>query len=91
MPVERTPLSNSDLVHISQLKAAGHGWAKYAVSVEKQGWCSEKQRDTLVSMAHKVKPYIYTSGRGEYDMDMDEYIELGYEGHPGQYDGEGFW
>ena len=32
---------------IAKAKAAGFGYALFAASVERQGWCSEKQEQTL--------------------------------------------
>lgn len=39
---------------IAKCKAARYGWREYALSIEKQGWCSEKQEETLVSMWQKI-------------------------------------
>ena len=35
-------------------KNAGYGWAKFALSVEKQGRCTRKQEDTLCSMHNRI-------------------------------------
>ena len=35
---------------IAKTKAAGFGYALFAASVERQGWCSEKQEQTLRKM-----------------------------------------
>ena len=35
---------------IAKAKAAGFGYALFAASVERQGWCSEKQEQTLRKM-----------------------------------------
>ena len=39
---------------IAKCKAARYGWREYALSVEKQGWCSEKQEETLVKMWQRI-------------------------------------
>ncbi len=39
---------------INECKEAGHGWAKFAESIEKQGWCSLKQQETLQSMCGHI-------------------------------------
>jgi hypothetical protein len=35
---------------IAKAKAAGFGYALFAASVERQGWCSKKQAQTLRKM-----------------------------------------
>ena len=35
---------------IAKAKAAGFGYALFAASVERQGWCSKKQEQTLRKM-----------------------------------------
>ena len=35
---------------IAKAKAAGFGYALFAASVERQGWCSKKQEQTLRDM-----------------------------------------
>jgi len=35
-------------------KKAGYGWEKFASNVEKQGFCSSKQNDTLCSMCQRI-------------------------------------
>ena len=35
---------------IAKAKAAGFGYALFAASVERQGWCSKKQEQTLRNM-----------------------------------------
>lgn len=35
---------------IAKAKAAGFGYALFAASVKRQGWCSEKQEQTLRKM-----------------------------------------
>jgi hypothetical protein len=37
---------------IQACKDLGYGYAKFATSVEKQGWCSPKQEATLHKMKH---------------------------------------
>lgn len=39
---------------IAHLKKVGFGYRKFAENVEKQGWCSAKQEDTLCNMYNKV-------------------------------------
>jgi hypothetical protein len=41
--------------YIDRCKLAGFGWRKFALSVEKQGWCSKKQEDTLLKMARRIE------------------------------------
>lgn len=40
-------LTNAQERLIAKAKAAGFGYALFAASVERQGWCSEKQEQTL--------------------------------------------
>jgi len=40
---------------IDYLCQIGYGWAKFAVSVENQGFCSEKQYETMQKMKMKIK------------------------------------
>lgn len=40
---------------INYLCRVGYGWAAFAVSVEKQGWCSEKQHKTMIRMKQKIQ------------------------------------
>lgn len=40
---------------ISYLRMSGYGWAKFAASVESQGWCSEKQEQTMIRMKQRVR------------------------------------
>lgn len=42
---------------IEKCKKAGYGWAKYALSVEAQGWCSPAQEESLVYMWQKITHY----------------------------------
>lgn len=35
-------------------KNTGYGWAKFAISVENQGWCSRKQEIALRKMKNKI-------------------------------------
>ena len=50
---------------------AGFGWAKYARSVQQQGWCSPKQEDTLVSMYQRVTRGPSRPGRHDASYDCD--------------------
>ena len=43
---------------IAKAKAAGFGYALFAASVERQGWCSKKQEQTLRKM---LGQYVYRS------------------------------
>ena len=43
---------------IAKAKAAGFGYTLFAASVERQGWCSEKQEQTLRKM---LAAYVYRS------------------------------
>ncbi len=43
-------LTNAQERLIAKAKAAGFGYALFAASVERQGWCSEKQEQTLRKM-----------------------------------------
>ena len=54
----------------------------FAQSVLEQGWASPKQVTVMCSMLSGVRSCSGYSGR-----DWDEWYDLGYEGHPGQYDG----
>jgi hypothetical protein len=40
---------------IAKCKSTGYGWAKYAKSVEDQGWCSKAQEEKLVEMWQKIQ------------------------------------
>ena len=69
---------------IDYLQGIGYGWAKFAQSVEKQGWCSDKQYETMVGMKQRIlsKRSRRTSGDGyggigcsdSEAMDMGEYF-----------------
>lgn len=39
---------------IDSLKPFGWGYAKFAESVENQGWCSQKQEDTMCHLYNKA-------------------------------------
>ena len=39
---------------IDTCKEAGYGWAKFAESVEAQGWCSPKQERVLIGMVARI-------------------------------------
>lgn len=54
----------------------------FAEAVLKQGWASRKQITVLYEMKRQHnQAYTYPW------RDYDEWYGLGYEGHPGQYDG----
>lgn len=36
------------------LSTQGYGWSRFAMSVRRQGWCSKRQEDTMLSMAEKI-------------------------------------
>ena len=59
---------------ISKCKATGHGWAKFAKSVEAQGFCSPKQEATLEKMVWRITNHQanrnYTTR--EYDSDISD-------------------
>lgn len=40
---------------IKYLCSVGYGWAAFAVSVEKQGWCSDKQHQTMIRMKRQIR------------------------------------
>lgn len=40
-------LTENQLDLIAKVKSLGYGYQSFAISVESQGWCSEKQEDTL--------------------------------------------
>ena len=106
MSAVRTPITYSDHAMIDTLLRYGHGWAKFAQNVRDQGWCSPRQREVLESMMDRApavaarvrasRPryvhYRRPGSRGSYtdNLDHDEIVSHGYEGSPGQYDGEGF-
>lgn len=37
------------------LVSQGYGWGKFAGSVLKQGWCSEKQHETMLNMKAAIE------------------------------------
>ena len=39
---------------IDTCKENGYGWAKFAESVESQGYCSPRQETTLISMCSRI-------------------------------------
>ena len=59
---------------------------EFVKNVLKQNKVSDKQILVLFKMADTL---TYRKRRSEHLMDMDEWHDLGYDGHPGQYDGEG--
>lgn len=40
---------------INYLCRVGYGWGAFADSVKKQGWCSEKQYQTMLHMKQKIQ------------------------------------
>jgi hypothetical protein len=52
--MERIMFTGRQLGLIKQCQANGYGWKLFADSVEKQGWCSLKQEDTLCLMTQKI-------------------------------------
>lgn len=52
----------------------GYGWAKYARSVQNQGWCTPKQEETLVSMHQRITRGPVRSRRHDaaYDCDISD-------------------
>lgn len=58
----------------------------FAQSVLRQGWASSKQVAVMCNMLNGVRQRGGYSG-GYSGRDWDEWYDLGYEGHPGQYDG----
>lgn len=66
------------------------GHHDFAKNVLKQGRISEKQFSVIRSMYYSAKARTSRRKyRGYVGKDWDEYCDLGYEGHPGQFDGEG--
>ena len=49
---------------IKKCKEAGHGWRKFAVNVEKQGFCTPKQMDVLIGMALRLDTFQMRLPRG---------------------------
>jgi hypothetical protein len=91
----RNKYSDQDLRIIDKLIVAGYGWREFALSVQKQGWITRKQSDTLCKMANdlsaqKVKatsPKYGNSRRNKYGEMYDygtgdnfEYADYGGQG-----------
>ena len=49
---------------IKKCKEAGHGWRKFAVNVEKQGFCTPKQMDVLIGMVQRLDTFQMRLPRG---------------------------
>ena len=49
---------------IKKCKEAGHGWRKFAESVERQGKCTPKQMDVLIGMALRLDTFQMRLPRG---------------------------
>lgn len=65
------------------------GNCDFAKNVLKQGRISEKQFNVIRKMYFSTLLRTLRLRDGGYvGKDWDEYYDLGYEGHPGQYDGE---
>ena len=52
---------------IAKAKAAGFGYTLFAASVERQGWCSEKQEQTLRKMLATYE-FRKNNWRGRLDL-----------------------
>ena len=49
---------------IKKCKEAGHGWRKFAESVERQGKCTPKQMDVLIGMSLRLDTFQMRLPRG---------------------------
>ena len=59
--------------YIDKCKAVGYGWAKFAKSVEAQGFCSPKQEATLERMVWKITRHPnYTTRDSDHDISDEE-------------------
>lgn len=62
---------------------------EFVKNVLKQNRISDKQLLVLYKIEYTL---IHRQRRSNNNsMDMDEWYDLGYNGHPGQYDGGGFY
>jgi hypothetical protein len=57
---------------IEALSKEGYGWAKFACSVERQGWCSFKQEATMEKMLKRVVLNKKMIG-ADFDNDLSDY------------------
>lgn len=74
---------------IEYLKAGGYGWRKFATSVEAQGWCSQKQEDTMCNMHNQLslqRSYATSARHKTANLRWDSFDSIsdmyqgGYEG-----------
>lgn len=61
---------------IEALSKEGYGWANFACSVERQGWCSFKQEATMERMLKKIvlnRKIIQAKITADFDNDISDY------------------
>lgn len=66
---------------INQMKAAGYGYAKFASSVEAQGFCTEKQEEALIRMKG-----AYTYRKGNWRKGGRSYVRYDPEEYDADHD-----